>query len=394
VSIHKREGKRGTRWQVKWREGDQMRSETFDRKGDAIRRDAEIRITKQNGGRVAAIRGGVTLAEFVRDTWGPEYADPHLEDSTRETYRALWQTRIKPSLGDVPLVEITPGRIRAWQAEQVEAAKQVSRDKDAGILVGQAAIEKARGVLSSILTLAVEDDVIPLNPVRGVRKLSGPRDADGNLRERKAKVILDPSQAEALRGHLSDHDSALVAVLAYAGLRPGEAWRLRWSDVTGSHLRVWGRKTGGRHRMVPLRDPLAAMLELWKPSAGDDLVFRPIDHRSWRSKRFRPAVEAAGLPAGLRPYDLRHCCASLLIAEHRSIPECAEWMGHAPTMFLDTYAHVIASLQGEGRADGDDLIRSAWQDRAFPRSSRVPELGATPEASDRAASPAVSGDSE
>jgi integrase len=51
----------------------------------------------------------------------------------------------------------------------------------------------------------------------------------------------------------------------------------------------------------------------------------------------------------MRPYDLRHAFCSLLIAEGLSVVEVARQAGHAPTMTLDTYAHVMADHEGADR---------------------------------------------
>jgi integrase len=65
----------------------------------------------------------------------------------------------------------------------------------------------------------------------------------------------------------------------------------------------------------------------------------------------------AGLPP-MRPYDLRHSFASLLIAEGRSVLEVAQ-LGHAPTMTLDVYGHVLAELAGQPRRTAGELIAEA-----------------------------------
>jgi hypothetical protein len=49
----------------------------------------------------------------------------------------------------------------------------------------------------------------------------------------------------------------------------------------------------------------------------------------------------------VKPYDLRHSWVSLLIANGASVVEVARQAGHAPTMTLDTYAHLFDELQGE-----------------------------------------------
>jgi hypothetical protein len=61
----------------------------------------------------------------------------------------------------------------------------------------------------------------------------------------------------------------------------------------------------------------------------------------------------------MRPYDLRHAFCSLLIAEGLSVVEVARQAGHAPTMTLDTYAHVMADVDGSDRVSAEASIRAA-----------------------------------
>ena len=61
-------------------------------------------------------------------------------------------------------------------------------------------------------------------------------------------------------------------------------------------------------------------------------------------KSFKPAVRAAGLPEDLRLYDLRHTCASLLIAQGASVKAVQAQLGHATaSITLDTYGHLFPS---------------------------------------------------
>jgi integrase len=56
----------------------------------------------------------------------------------------------------------------------------------------------------------------------------------------------------------------------------------------------------------------------------------------------KPAVRAAGLPATLRFYDLRHTCASLPIREGASVKAVQAQLGHATaSIALDTYGHLF-----------------------------------------------------
>jgi hypothetical protein len=55
-------------------------------------------------------------------------------------------------------------------------------------------------------------------------------------------------------------------------------------------------------------------------------------------------------------------------AEGRSVVEVVEQLGHAPTMTLDVYGHVLGELAGQPRRSAEDLIRDA---RANVRAESV-----------------------
>jgi hypothetical protein len=74
---------------------------------------------------------------------------------------------------------------------------------------------------------------------------------------------------------------------------------------------------------------------------------------------------------------MRFC--SLLIGEGMSVVEVARQAGHAPTMTLATYAHLIADLDGGERLSAEAAIRVAREaevsgkcpPQATPQSSGV-----------------------
>ena len=132
--------------------------------------------------------------------------------------------------------------------------------------------------------------------------------------------------------------------------------------ASGHRRPVKGQKTNRPPRSVDLLGPLRADLAVWRGTSAsppdDDFVFaradggiwREDDWRNWRKRIFAPAARAIGV-ASPRAYDLRHSFASLLIHEGRlSIVEPAEQLGHTPTMWLSTYAHVMAERRGAPRS--------------------------------------------
>jgi hypothetical protein len=85
------------KWELRWREGGQRRSRTFDRKGDATAFEADRIRRKQLGH--AAVPDDVPFREFVETYWAL-HAKPNLAESTRDFYARTWVNHIMPQLGD------------------------------------------------------------------------------------------------------------------------------------------------------------------------------------------------------------------------------------------------------------------------------------------------------
>ncbi len=149
-------------------------------------------------------------------------------------------------------------------------------------------------------------------------------------------------------------DVVLVGLLAYAGLRPEEAFALTWESVT-DHVVIVDRaftygemKTTKTHLrgVIDLVEPLAADLAGHRPrvTRRDELVLQtstglPIDLRNWRNRVCKPTAEKAGVTA--TPYDLRRTYCSRLAHEGRAAVYIAAMMGHSTSRMQDRYSHVI-----------------------------------------------------
>ena len=57
-------------------------------------------------------------------------------------------------------------------------------------------------------------------------------------------------------------------------------------------------------------------------------------------------MKRVGLPDSIRLYDLRHSCATPLLAAGENAKVVSERLGHSGTaMTLDVYSHVLPSMQ-------------------------------------------------
>jgi integrase len=196
---------------------------------------------------------------------------------------------------------------------------------------------------------------------------------------------LAPTTIEAMRASLGLRDATLISVLAYAGLRPGEALALRWRDVRERTLLVERALSLGReedtktrrHRTVRLLSPLRADLARWRLAArrpaDATLVFPGHDreawseaaYQSWRRRTFARAARAAGVDDAT-PYALRHSFASLLLHEGRSVIYVARQLGHDARLTLTRYGHVIDELDEQPHLEAESAIRAARVPSQFP----------------------------
>jgi integrase len=391
-------GDGSVRWKVRWRQGGRYRARTFDRKGDTTNFAADVRRRQQMGTLATIDSGRVTLATYVKETWARAYK-ASLSESTRRRYGHLYDKHILPELGPLSLIEITPEVISRWQSDRLAAGGGPVAVRDAGTLLG------------GILQRALESGHLQTNPVRAVRKPLLPR--------RKEVRPLAPIVVERIRSVASPRDAALLSVLAYAGLRPGEALALRWQDVREQTILIERALSLGEeddtktdaHRTVRLLAPLAADLRAWRLRSG-----RPAAHsllfpsrsgepwtlaayQSWRRRAFQRSLSLAHAepnrdpmerrcqscgaapgkqcqtPGGRvlkqphvarerpkvpgRPYDLRHSFASLLLHEGRSVIYVARQLGHDARLTLSTYGHVIDELEDLPRIDAETAIGEA-----------------------------------
>ena len=377
--------KRTGKYVVRWRAEGRHRSKSFTYQRDAERWDREQKRSRELGETFDPLRGSETLAEVVEGWWKAHVAT--LEQNTRDGYRIVWTRHIRPALGGVPIRSLTPGRVDMFRQSLEEAG------------VGAATVAKALAVLSGACRFAVLRGAINANPVRDVRK---PKPRRQRFVAALAPYGVERIRIELLRGGLV-RDAVLVSTLAYAGLRPGEARALRWSDVRSGSLlveRAVARRAikatkNERLRAVRLVGALAEDLAGWRELASfpcdDDFVFASrtggvtsdYDWRNWRKRVFAPVAASAGIAIG-RPYDLRHSFASLLIHEGRSLAEVAVQLGDAVATVASTYTHAFVEAEALPRELAADVIEAARVALGVRQLYVAAEVSATGEAGNRA----------
>jgi integrase len=202
-----------------------------------------------------------------------------------------------------------------------------------------------------------------------------------------------PETVEQIRAQLDRANAALVSVLAYEGLRPGEAFALEWRDVLDERgrprRRLLVQRAVSGEEVSTTKSQRAREPELFRPVASElaklylergrpdrrVLVFPDADggrlrRQNWRRRVWIPALERAGV-SYFRPYDLRHTCATLQLYEGRTLNEVAEHLGHAdPGFTARTYAHVMRDAPKRRRVPLSQAIRAARRPLVDPSAAK------------------------
>lgn len=192
-------------------------------------------------------------------------------------------------------------------------------------------------VLSKILSLAVDAELIDSNPVFRVKKFKP--------NNRRLRVLSDEEEA-ALLAALDGNDliQCIVIVALNTGLRRGEIFGLKWADVDFERGRLIIRKTkASKERFVPINSTVRKLLRSI-PRLLTDYVF-PSPKTAGRlidiKKGFRTAVDFAKIK-NLRFHDLRHTFATRLADSGTDAYTLMEIMGHADIKTTMIYVHASA----------------------------------------------------
>lgn len=188
---------------------------------------------------------------------------------------------------------------------------------------------------------------------------------------------LTVAQVQRLVGAMPARSRVMVVTWAGFGLRIGELLALRVQDVdflwrtARVEFQIAPRartrsepKTPRPRRTIPLPQVVAdarAVHIATFPPGDDGSLFTTgtgmVYGREYYGAIFTAAVTRAGLPAGTTSHDLRHHCASVLLAASESVVAVAERLGHeVATLVLKTYGHRMPDSEDRTRRAVDE----AW----------------------------------
>jgi integrase len=334
--------KRGNRYRamtrVKTADGWQQVSRSFDTQREAER---WVKTTKsENRADIASnyqiymsqAGGFQTIASYAQNEWLPNH---RLEPNSRRVYENILRKHILPYIGDKALKKITRADIKIW-------FRQMDNNKVSGAMQS-----KTKAVASAMFSTALDDELIPANPVAGV-KVRQP------LPRRRRP--LTPDEYQKLMAEIPAKYQLFIRTAVETGCRWEELIELRGKDVHGSYLDVdrtyeevsdTVRQYTKNHQVrdVELSPSLAA--ELAKVPRERLIFPGRLDHLSYSYtiwKVFKPALKRAGIE-GVTFHDLRATSANWAEQQGMSPTAIRNRYGWAETRTADRYLRGLAGEQ-------------------------------------------------
>lgn len=305
------------------------------------------------------------------DEWLASYT-MNIKPATRSAYEEHIRVHIKPSLGDIPLKQLSTRDIQQLYTNLLKERE-----------LSPKTVRNIHGVLHRTLEQAKLLGYIRVNP------------ADAAVTPRVEKKQVETLDAEdigkflaAIRGTKYEYP---LFVAVFTGLRQGELLGLTWDCVdfehgllliNKQHNRVKGDTEfrfaslkNDKARVLTVADEVIDVLKLqkqrqesWTAALGngwenpDNLVFTTEFGRYINNKilyqNFKRIAKKLGKP-DLRFHDLRHTYAVNSLRAGDDIKTVQENLGHATASFtLSTYAHATPGMKRESAKRMTAFIRS------------------------------------
>lgn len=286
--------------------------------------------------------------DFIQNTWIPLQVKSGNNKPTTVVFYMHTVNRITEYFKGYTLQAITPPDIQKF----LIYLRTEYKSKNGNPLSAKS-VRHIYGTLNLIFKYAEEQEMIAKNPMN---KVPAPK------KEKKPVDALTEEQAQDFFAAVNECEidfKCMLYLLITTGIRRGECVGLKWSDIDEknstvtiqrgvsytpeSGIVVSTPKTANSIRTIPLIPTTLLLLREWKakvqkdhpdtilvdafifPSKNDLFAARDPNSVTRRVKRF---MRNNGLP-DLSPHDLRHSCATLLLAQGADIKSVQNILGHA-----------------------------------------------------------------
>lgn len=322
---------------------------------------------------------GITAPRDERQTFG-DYLDHWLTTKKPQVEYGYWarleqyiRIQIKPNLGKVPLVRLSRLHLKAFYTQMLEEG------------LSPRTVIHLQETIHNALEAALQDDIVVRNVAHRMKAAKDtPREMQ-TYTPGQANQLLEAAQGDRLE--------ALYVMMLTTACRWGEVMGLKWDalELERGEMRVISSlkdvrnqrslgtpKTPRSRRTIPLtalaveclkRHHVNQTVERLKHGVGwnpHHLVFctttgTPYARSNWLREEYKPLIKRAKLPY-IRPHDIRHTAATLLLLSGVQPLVVSEMLGHASVAFtLSTYGHVQAAMREPARDAMEQMFGGVFQ---------------------------------
>jgi len=283
----------------------------------------------------------VTVGDFL-DRWFEDVAKPKLRECTILAHESLIRVHVKPAVGDLRLVQLTPIHLQNLYAGCLKKGLSKKTVKNLHMILHHAL---GQAVKWGLVARNVADAVDVPTPAR-----------------KPVEPLTQPQVTQLLEALEGDRLFPLYVVFLGCGLRRGEALALTWDcidwgnkvihvkktiqSIRGKGLVVGEPKSESSRRVVAM--PEYVQMVLWdhfkSKTTDSPYVFctsngTPFTPRNI-IRHFKKVLERAGLPETTRIHDLRHTFVSFLLAQNQPPKDVQVIAGHADfSTTMNIYGH-------------------------------------------------------
>jgi integrase len=300
----------------------------------------------------------VTLAAFL-DRYMADIASHTLRPKTIQSYEYLIRLHIKPEIGNIKLGALRPDHLQNLYSLKLNQG------------LSNRTVQYIHAVIHKSLHQAMKWGLVN----RNVADLADPP----KVKRRIPQTLTLEQIKQLLEIVKEDRLYALYALAVGCGLREGELLGLYWEDIdffsgtihiqravqqlVGKGLIITEPKSDKSKRNIAIPGFASDILWDWREKSGNNsgLVFptgnnTPISPRNL-VRHFKTSLVKAGLP-NLPFHSLRHSFASIQLMAGTNPKIVQEALGHSQiSLTLDTYSHVIPSLQKEAAEKMNELFK-------------------------------------
>lgn len=340
MSIHKT--KVGT-YQVRWRERGRLKAKNFDRKIDAEKFEASLKLGIQSTEPAKLVEETMRVTDFV-DIWMKDHGHVHKSASSLIRDRQIIRDYVLPQLGKYRLNEVLRRDL-----------VQMQGNLNANSRLKPKTINNVMGLVCKLFKDAAQWQYVMSNPAAGLKPIKVPE---------QAYRFWTFAERDRFLSWAKVNDPELYKIVAIAvltGMRRGEMEGLLRDCLDFEQKQIVIRRSychkthqlnshtkGKKVRRVPMNGLVASLL---RESSLIPLLCQvlPFDYQHVVPRRFVPAQVKAGVSI-ITFHDLRHTFASHLAMSGVGVFDIKELLGHSDIGTTMRYMH-LAPGHLAGRTD-------------------------------------------